>query len=110
MLKFWDKKETLFWPNGEDATPADVIKAYPFAKNFPTVLEQSAGITVAIDSLPMLVTVYQIDEALSDDEKLAEVVRIRNEMQNPPPAPPSAEERIAAALEFQAMLALPDEK
>ena len=56
----------------------------------------------------LLRSIYQIDPSMSDNEALAAIEEIKN---TPPEVDdtPSAEERIAAALEYQVMSSLPDE-
>jgi hypothetical protein len=87
-LKIWDKQESLFWANGAQATPEEVMTAYPFARNFPTVLQVSGGLVMAIDSLPMLADIYGIDEDLSDAEKLAAIRTAREEASGAAPSDP----------------------
>lgn len=105
ILKIWDKESNLYWANGQLATPDEVVLKYPFAQHFPTVLEMAGPLVAAIDSLPVLASVYNIDDALSDEDKLTEIKRIREEAATVV-LEPTAQERIAASMEFQNMLAL----
>lgn len=60
----------------------------------------------ALQNLSAMRTFYNIDKSLSEDEAIAKIQEIVN---TPPPEPePSAEERIAAAMEFQNMMTLSD--
>lgn len=60
----------------------------------------------ALQNLSAMRTFYNIDKSLSEDEAIAKMQEIVN---TPPPEPePSAEERMAAAMEFQNMMTLPD--
>lgn len=60
----------------------------------------------ALQNLSAMRTLYNIDKSLSEDEAIAKIQEIVN---TPPPEPePSAEERMAAAMEFQNMMTLPD--
>lgn len=60
----------------------------------------------ALQNLSAMRTFYNIDKSLSEDEAIAKIQEIVN---TPPPEPePSAEERMAAAMEFQNMMTLPD--
>ena len=65
--------------------------------------------TLSMDNLSVLRDVYDIDAALSEDEAIAAIEEIINTPQDPVEQEPSAEERIAAALEYQVMSSLPDE-
>ena len=51
---------------------------------------------------------YNIDQSLSTEEKIAKIEEIINTVPEPDTAP-TAEERIAAALEYQVMASLPDD-
>jgi hypothetical protein len=60
----------------------------------------------ALQNLSAMRTFYNIDKSLSEDEAIAKIQEIVN---TPPPEPePSAEERMAAAMEFQNMMMLSD--
>lgn len=60
----------------------------------------------ALQNLSAMRTFYNVDKSLSEDEAIAKIQEIVN---TPTPEPePSAEERMAAAMEFQNMMTLPD--
>lgn len=60
----------------------------------------------ALQNLSAMRTMYKIDKSLSEDEALRKIEEIIN---TPAPEPePSAEERMAAAMEFQNMMMLSD--
>ena len=60
----------------------------------------------AFENLSALRGIYNIDAALSETEAIAAIQEIIN---TPPAEPePSAEERVAAALEYQTLNSLPD--
>jgi hypothetical protein len=89
------------------------------AKDFPAsqidsiryvVTSDEAGVVMGgMDMLSTLRSVYSIDSSLSDEAALIKIEEIIN---TPPEADetPSAEERIAAALEYQVISSLPDEE
>lgn len=110
-IKLWDKKTPLIYANGELASPAKVLEDYPFTRYAPTVLEYNAemdaGIMIGgIDNLYVLRQIHAIDETLTDEQAVEAILEIRN---TPLPEPePRAEERIAAALEFQTLMSLSD--
>jgi hypothetical protein len=112
-LYFFDKTKTYVYPNGEVATPERVARDFPASQLDGikyVVSSDEAGIVMGgMDMLSTLRSVYSIDTTLSDDATLAKI----EEIINTPPEPdnsPSAEERIAAALEYQVMSSLPDEE
>jgi len=100
-IQLWDKVKEF---TTLDGWAMDEIKQkFPFVgvAGTPVVLEYLGHSNImvgAIDNLDILRDVYRIDPALSDEEALQAYIAVRTA---PPPDPePSAEERIAAALEF----------
>ena len=100
-IELWDH-QTHF--TTQDGWSMEKIKQhFPIIgmQDTPVVLEyvgQSSNIVGAIDNLDILRDVYRIDPALNNDEALEAYIAIHTA---PPPEPePTAEERIAAALEF----------
>lgn len=86
-IKLWDKKAPLTLPNGAVYEKEQMFTEYPFSKVLPTVLEymdEAMTVVGAIDSLPMLRGIYQIDGGLTDEEAVTEIERLRNA---PPPEP-----------------------
>ena len=111
-LRLWDKETPLIYANGVKAEPEQVNKDYPFTQYAPTVLTvmqtTPEGIMIGgIDNLYLLRNNCDIDTSLSDEEIVWEIEQIRNQPVEEPDATP--EERIAAMLEFQVMMSLPDE-
>jgi hypothetical protein len=106
--KIWNGQDNLVTPIGEVLTPAQVIERFPAAG--------IAGIKFIICDAPISMGVFMEFEAtkrhykqlgvpitpsMSDQEVLDAI----SEWEENPPAPePSAEERIAAALEYQNLL------
>lgn len=91
-------------PSGKLMTPEEVYKKAPAAASFTFVVETDSNgeVMFAFDSLSTLRTVHNIESSLGEDEAIAAIEAIRN---NPPAEPyPSAEERIAAALEYQNLI------
>jgi hypothetical protein len=112
--KIWDKQENLITPTGKIFTPADVFAEYPAS--------QVPGIKYIIADQPINMAVFMefeqtknvyksiganITDNMSDEEVL---LAIQDFEENPPVASPTAEERIASALEFQNLLGMPDEE
>lgn len=105
-LEKYNKSKTYMSPSSVIMTPEVVAKEYPATQAFTHVIETDASgeMMYAINSLASLRGMYDIDPALSEDAAIAALEVIRNTP--PPEAEPSAEERIAAAMEFQNMMSL----
>ena len=98
--------KTYMFPNGSIATKEAVLKQFPAALTFVHFVEtdENGEIMWAFQNLSAMRTMYEIDSSLSEDEALAKIQEIIN---TPPPEPePSAEERMAAAMEFQNLMSL----
>ncbi len=106
MLKLekFDESKTYMFPSGEVATPERIKADFPAVEVFPHVLEINGNVCQAVMELGALRGIHSIDESLSEDEAIAAIEEIIN---TPAPDPePSAEERIAAAMEFQNLLSM----
>lgn len=106
MLKLekFDGTKTYMFPSGEIATPERIKADFPAVEVFPHVLEINGNVCQAVMELGALRGIHHIDESLSEDEAIAAIEEIIN---TPAPEPePSAEERIAAAMEFQNLLSM----
>lgn len=103
MVKF-DGRTTYMYPNGEMATPERIKADFPAVDEFTHVLEINGNVCQAVMELGALRGIHNIDESLTEDEAIAKIEEIVN---TPAPEPaPSAEERIAASLEFQNLMSL----
>ena len=112
--KIWNKTDNLITPIGEVLTPAQVISKYPVAG--------IEGMKFIIADQPINMAVFMEFEAtkniykqqgvpITDDMTDQEVLdAITAWEETPRVAIPTAEERIASALEFQAMMSIPDEE
>ena len=110
--KIWDRQQTLITPIGEVLTPEQVIERYPAAG--------IEGMKYIICGAPISLGVFMEFEAtkehykrlgvpITDTMSDQEVLDAISAWEENPPAPePTAEERIAAALEFQNLMMLPD--
>lgn len=106
MLKLekFDGTKTYMFPNGAIATPEVIRNNFPAVNQFSHVLEVNGDVCQAVMSVSALRSRYNIDESLSEDDAIQALESIIN---TPPPEPePSAEERIASALEFQNLISL----
>lgn len=98
--------KTYMFPNGAIATKEAVLKQFPAALSFVHFVEtdENGEIMWAFQNLSAMRTMYEIDSSLSEEEALKKIEEIIN---TPPPEPePSAEERMAAAMEFQNLMSL----
>lgn len=110
--KIWDRQETLITPIGEVLTPEQVITKYPAAQ-VPSVkwiiADQPINMAVFMEFEATKNFYKQQGVPITDDMSDQEVLDAISDWEENPPAPePTADERIAAALEFQNILAMPD--
>ena len=108
-LIFYDGTKTFMYPNMKIATPEIILADFPAILIFKHVVEtdENEQVFFGVENFSAMKTRYNIDSSLTDDEALAALEEIINAEQV---AEPSAEERIASALEFQNMMSLPDEE
>ena len=98
--KFTGNK-TYMYPNGAIATAEIIKNDFPAVETFTHIIEtdEAGQVCFAVQNLNAVRSQMEIDSSLSEDEAIAKIEEIRN---TPPAEPdPSAEERIAAALEYQ---------
>lgn len=109
-LYFFDKTKTYIYPNNKLATPDVVAKDFPATQvgvKYVVTSDEEGVIMSGLDMFSTLKSVYHIDSSLSDDEALQAIEDIINTPEEVDTTP-SAEERIASALEYQVMSSLPD--
>ena len=106
----YDGTKTFMFPNGHLATKERVLQDFPAALTFTHIIEtdEHEEVCFAVQNLSAMRGVYGIDSTLTEAEAIAAIQEVVNAPQ--PEAEPSAEERIASALEFQNMMTLPDEE
>ncbi len=92
------------FPNGTMATPQVVQERYPAVNVFEHLVEtdEQGQVMFALQNLAAIRGQMNIDSSLSSDEAIAKIEELRNAPQ--PEPEPSAEERIASALEFNNIL------
>lgn len=114
----WDKVSPILTPIGEVLTAAQWIERYPIA-GVPsiTVVCGAGEINGAFfGTLGQMVQMYEAQgadfSACTTAEEKLEVIEAFEDVMNTPVenTEPTAEERIAAALEYQVMTSLPDEE
>ena len=111
MKKFekYTGQKTYMFPNGALATPEIMKSKFPAVLVFAHIIEtdEAGEVCFAVQNLSAMRSFYGIASSL--DEKAA-IAAIEEAANAPAPKPePTAEERIAAALEYQVMASLPDE-
>jgi hypothetical protein len=111
--KIWNGTDNLVTPIGEVLTPQQVHERFPASA--------IAGIKWVIADNPISMSVFMEFEAtkamykqqgapITDDMTDQEVLDAISDFEENPPAPePTAEERIASALEFQNLISMPDD-
>ena len=111
ILEKYTGEKTYMFPNGALATPVAVLEQFPAALTFVHIVEtdENAEVMWAFQNLSAMRTMHKIDKSLSE----AEAIEALQEIINTEPEvvvddTPSAEERIAAALEYQNLMAMED--
>lgn len=107
MLEIWNKQENLIFPDGKVRTPEEIFKIYGWSQHTDTVIKKQGNITVSVDNLAILCEIYGVEETLSPEDaliKINQVIELQKQAAANPA--PSAEERIASMLEFQALNSL----
>jgi hypothetical protein len=112
----WNKKDKIYTPVGEELTPEIWIARYAWI-NIPNVVPVVAGGAINGAYIGILSDMKMMcekqgavfTEGISDEELLAEIEAWEDFM-NAPSNEISTDERIAAALEAQVMMSMPDEE
>ena len=111
----WDKKSPVITPNGKVFTAEQWIDRYPVAALDSVTVVCAAGEVngAFFGTLGQMVQMYveqgaDFSACTTPEEKLA-VMEEFDSNKTATPSEPTAEERIAAALEYQVMASLPDE-
>lgn len=110
----WNKKDPILTPIGEVFTAAQWIERYPVAGiDYITVVCSAGEINGGFfGTLGQMVQMYAAQGCdfsnASTNEEILETIEAFEDAQNAPSTDPTAEERIAAALEYQVMTSLPD--
>ena len=99
-------EKTYMYPNGALATPDVIKKDFSAVEAFTHIIEtdEAGQVCFAIQNLAAIRSQLGIDSSLTEDEAITAIEELRNA---PEPEPePTAEERIAASLEYQNLLSL----
>ena len=100
----YDNTKTYMFPNGDMATPEVVLQKFPAVAHFDHVIEtdEEEQVLFAIQNLAAMKSLHKIPKEKAKGEAVAELHSIVN---TEPVHLPSAEERMAAAMEFQNLTA-----
>ena len=111
IIEKYTGQKTYMFPNGAIATPEVVLEQFPACLTFTHIVEtdENGEVMFALQNLSAIKSFYNIDNTLSETEAIQEI----QERLNTSPVisnEPSTEERIAAALEAQVLMSMPDEE
>lgn len=108
-IELYTGNKTYMFPNGSLATKEAMLSSFPAVLTFPHIIEtdEAGEVAFAVQNLSAMCSLYNIDSSLSTDEKIAKIEEIVN-VELEVDTVPTADERIAAALEAQVMMSLPD--
>ena len=109
-IELYTGDKIYMFPNGDIATKERMLEQFPAALTFDHIIEtdEAGEVAFAVQNLSAMCSLYQIDTSLSTEEKITKLEEIVN-AEPEVDTTPSAEERIAAALEAQVMMSLPDD-
>lgn len=98
--------KTYMYPNGALATPEVMKQDFSAIEAFTHIIEtdEAGQVCFAVQNLAAVRSQLGIDPSLTEDEAIVAIEEVRNAPV--PEAEPSAEERIAAALEYQNLLTM----
>lgn len=107
VIKYTGDK-VFMYPNGEIATKERVLQDFPAALTFTHIVEtdEAEEVCFAVQNLSAMRGIYNIDKTLTEDEAIQAIEDLLNAPE--PEAEPSAEERIASALEYQNLMSMED--
>ena len=108
IVERYTGEKTYMFPNGALATKEAVLQKFPAALTFTHIVEtdEEGQVMWAFQNLAAMKTLHGIAKDTPEAEAIAKLQEIINA---PAPEPePSAEERMAAAMELQALNSLTD--
>lgn len=109
VIEKYTGEKTYMFPNGAIATQEAVLQQFPAALTFTHIVEtdEHGEVMFALQNLSAMRSLYEIDSTLTEAETIAAIQEVVNTPE-PVNTEPTAEERIAAAMEYQVMASLPD--
>ncbi len=111
VLEIYDKTKTYLYPNMTLATPENVATTYSVVNipNLECIIETDES-RIMFYTAPEPISVfkgrYNIDSSVSTKDAIVAIEEILNAPQPEAKLAPTAEERIAAALEYQNLLSI----
>ena len=110
VVEKYTGEKTYMAPNGRIYDKESVLKDFPAALTFSHIAttDENGEVLFALQNLSAMRSQYGIDKSLTESEAIVAIQDILNTPQ-PENTDPTAEERIAAALEYQVMSSLPDD-
>lgn len=107
-LEIYNGKKTYMYPTGKLADVNIMLEKCPAILTFKHVIEtdEAGEVCFAIENLSAIRSRYNIDSALNDEEAVQAIQDILNAPAQE--GEPTAEERIASALEYQNLLSMED--
>lgn len=108
IVEKYTGEKTYMFPNGALATKEVVLQQFSAALTFPHIVEtdEEGQVMWAFENLAAMKSLYGIAKDTPEEEAIAKIQEIIN---TPAPEPGiSAEERMASAMELQALNSLPD--
>lgn len=110
-IELYTGNKIYMFPNGDIATKEKMLASFPAVLTFPHIIEtdEAGEVAFAVQNLAATCSMYNIDLSLSTEEKITKIEEIINAVPEVDTTP-TAEERIAAALEAQTLMSMPDEE
>lgn len=113
IVEKYTGEKTYMFPSGGLGTPEVVLQKFPAALAFTHIVEtdENHEVMFAFQNLSAMRSMHNIDASLTEDEAIAKIQEIIN---TPEPQEAVVDETatalnaIAAQLEFQNMMSLPD--
>lgn len=111
ILELYDNTKTYMYPSGRLATPAAVAEKYPAVAVFAHVVgtDEAGQVMFSLENLSAMRTRYGISRDLTVPQAIAALQQKLDQEAAPRTDAVTAEERIAAALEAQVLLTMPEE-
>lgn len=102
IIEKYTGDKTYMFPDGTLATPEVMKKQFPAVLAFTHIIEtdEAGEVAFAVQNLSAMRTLYKVDSSLTEAEAIAKIQEIVN-TEPETDTSPTAEERIAAALEYQ---------
>lgn len=106
IIEKYTGEKTYMFPNGAIATKEAVLSQFPAALTFVHIVEtdEAGEVMFALQNLAAMRSLYEIDKSLNEEEAIAAIQTAINNVSVNDEA--TAEERIAAALEYQNLMAM----